>query len=317
MITHHLRKRIALHLFFLPFIILSDPALALDSESDREKIVAARSKKFYRSSRAIQSFLLSGNKDSDYNSKSYQIDSRYYYQSEKQMHEINFFHKVAYSQSSSQGLKKTSELYDTLLSNKFMLSSESKNYGVLYNRVNYDEFSSYYYDLRSAVGFGRIFFDDKVELDASIGYMDIKNSGSKSFLLPSIRMNFPITRNLTFTQRAYWFIDYESMDDEIRTTLKYRINNRVSLALNHIFEQRKYDDLNKSAAVNQTRRYLSVGFVFDLQWCIFFRRQIFFVHLFYFLRELFLIQIQRVSMRSRNAVFIAIHINNYRWIIII
>lgn len=253
------------HFFFLSFLLLlCNPALALDSESDREKIVAAKSRKFYRSSRAIQSFLISGNKDSDYNSKSYQLDSRYYYQSEKWLHEINFFRKTSYSESKSKGLEKKSELYDGMMSNKFLIG-DSKNYGLLYNRVNYDELSTYYYDLRTAGGFGRIFFEDKIELDASVGYMDIKNSGSKTFLLPSIRLNLPITRNLTFTQRGYWFIDYESMDDDIRTTLKYRINNRVSLVLNHIFEQRKYDDIKKRAEVNQTRRYISMGFVFDLQ----------------------------------------------------
>ncbi|NBV06182.1 MAG: hypothetical protein EBS06_02970 [Proteobacteria bacterium] len=252
----------------LIFFLVSCPALALDSESDREKIVSAKSRKFYKSSRAVQSFLLSGNKDSDYNSKSYQIDSRYYYQSDKFLNEINFFQKTSYAEASSGAKKnelvKKSELYDVMGSSKFLLS-QSNNYAVLYGRVNYDELSSYYYDLRSAAGFGRIFFDDKIELDASIGYIDIKNSGSKTFLLPSIRMSFPITRNLILTQRAYWFIDYESMDDDIRTTLKYRINSRFSLALNHIFEQRKYENSIKNAQINQTRRYISVGFVFDLQ----------------------------------------------------
>ncbi len=264
MTNRHIRNHLGLRLLIFLFLFFPNFAFALDSRSDREKIVTAKSRKFYRSSRAIQSLLLSGNKDSDYNSKSYQLDSRYYYQSEKQMHEINFFQKTSYSTSAKTDLEKKSELYDAMVSNKFMIG-KSKNYGVLYNRVNYDELSSYYYDLRTAAGFGRIFFEDKIELDASIGYMDIKNSGSKSFLLPSIRLNFPITRNLTFTQRAYWFIDYESMDDEIKTTLKYRINNRLSLALNHILEQRKYGDVKTNGAVNQTRRYISVGFVFDLQ----------------------------------------------------
>jgi hypothetical protein len=263
--NHHICRYLPaqIFVFFLLFLI-PNPAFAIDSESDREKIVTAKSRKFYRGSRAIQSLLLSGNKDSDYNSKSYQIDSRYYYQSDRQMHEVNFFQKTSYSSSSSTDMEKKNELYDVMVSNKFILG-ESKNYGVLYNRVNYDELSSYYYDLRTSAGVGRVFFEDKIELDASVGYIDIKNSGSKTFLLPSIRMNFPITRNLTFTQRAYWFIDYESMDDEIRTTLKYRINNRISLALNHILEQRKYDDASKNNQVNQTRRYFSVGFVFDLQ----------------------------------------------------
>ena len=265
---HHQFRRFLSFLFLLFLFLISvvDLALALDSESDREKIVAARSRKFYRSSRATQSLIISGNKDSDYNSKSYQLDSRYYYQSEKQMHEINFFHKTAYAASSSTQniLVKKSELYDVMMSNKFLLG-QTKNYGLFYNRLNYDELSSYYYDRRIAAGLGRVFFEDKIELDFSVGYMDIKNFGSKTFLLPSIRLNLPITKNLTFTQRAYWFVDYESMDDDVRTTLKYRLSNRVSLALNHIFEQRKYGDEKKHTAINQTRRYFSIGLSFDLQ----------------------------------------------------
>ncbi len=266
--THqHLSGCLRFLLFLFSFLLLNlDSAWSLDSESDREKIVAARSRKFYRSSRAIQSLLISGNKDSDYNSKSYRLDVRYYYQSKRQMHEVSLFQQTAYTSSSTtkQLLQKKSELYDLTVSDKFMLG-DSNNYASLYNRVNYDDLSTYYYDLRSAVGFGRIFFGDKIELDASIGYMDIKNSGSKTFIMPSARLNIPITRNLTFTQRAYYYIDYESMDDEIRTTLKYRINNRVSLALNHILEQRKYDDVNKKIYVNQTRRYIAFGLSFDLQ----------------------------------------------------
>lgn len=265
---HHIFCRFVPFLFVISssVIFISDQALALDSESDREKIVAARSRKFYRSSRAVQSLIVSGNKDSDYNSKSYQLDCRYYYQSDRQMHEVNFFQKTSYAAASSaagkNNLVKKSELYDAMISNKFMLE-QTMNYGLLYNRLNYDELSSYYYDRRTAAGFGRVFFEDKIELDFSVGYMDIKNYGSKTFLLPSIRMNFPITKNLTFTQRAYWFIDYESMDDDIRTTVKYRISNRVSLALNHIFEQRKYGQNN--ALINQTRRYFLVGLSFDFQ----------------------------------------------------
>lgn len=259
----YLRILLFIFSFFIPF-----PTYALDSESDREKISSAKSRKFYKSSRANQSLLLSGNKDSDQNSKSYQIDSRYYYQSDRQMHEVNFFQKTSYANFSSAAgknyLVKKSELYDAMTSNKFMLG-ESKNYAALYSRANYDELSTYYYDLRSAIGLGRIFFDDKIEIDASIGYIDIKNSGSKTFLLPSFRANFPISKNVTLTQRGYWFIDYESMDNEVRTTLKYRINNKVSLSLNHIFEQRKYDDVKKRAQINETRRYISFGLVFDLE----------------------------------------------------
>jgi len=266
--THHSFCRSLRLSLFITITFFITPAKALDSESDRERIFAAKSRKFYRSSRAAQSLLISGNKDSDYNSKSYQIDTRYYYQSDRQMHEVNFFQKTSYSNygttSGKNYLVKKSELYEGMISNKLILF-DTKNYAAFYNRVDYDNLSTYYYDMRTAAGLGRIFFGDKIELDASIVYMDIKNSGSKSFLLPSFRANFPITKNVTLTQRGYWFIDYESMDSDVRTTLKYRLNNRISVSLNHIFEQRKYGDVTKRSEINQTRRYLAFGLVFDLQ----------------------------------------------------
>jgi hypothetical protein len=198
--THHSFCRFLRLSLFITLTFFVTSAKALDSESDRERIFAAKSRKFYRSSRAAQSLLLSGNKDSDYNSKSYQIDARYYYQSDRQMHEVNFFQKTSYSNygttSGKNYLVKKSELYEGVISNKLILL-DTKNYAAFYNRFDYDSLSTYYYDMRTAAGLGRIFFGDKIELDASIGYMDIKNSGSKSFLLPSFRANFPITKNVT------------------------------------------------------------------------------------------------------------------------
>jgi hypothetical protein len=259
------------HLFvFISIVFLFSKipdVMAIDSESDREKIVAAKSRQFYKSNVARQSLLIAGNYDSDQNSKEYHINSRYYYRSNKQMHELYLFHDSNYAnQGTSAGkhhLVKKSERYDATLSDKFMIS-QSNNYGVLYGRVNYDDLSSYYYDLRGAVGLGRSLFGDKVEFDTSVGYTDVKAYGSKIFLLPSVRINLRLTSKMTFTQRGYFFIDHESVDNDLRTSLKYKIGKNVSLALNHIFEQRRYADTSDKATTNQVRKYLSFGLVFDL-----------------------------------------------------
>jgi len=253
--------------FFLLFLNPISSFAALDSESDRERIASAKSKTFSRTARSHQSFLLSGSYASDQNSKEYNLDSRYYYRSNKQMHEVNFFQKSSYANlGSSAGktyLVKKSEVYDAMMSNKFMLL-ETNNYGVLYNRANYDDLSTYYYDLRTAAGLGRVFWDDKIEFDTSIGYLDIKNSGSKIFLMPAVRLNLKLTKDLTFTQRGYLFLDHESMDDDLRTSLKYKITSKISLSFNHTIEQRKYHDYTKRVTVNNTSRYTSVGLIFDL-----------------------------------------------------
>ena len=256
--------------FITAFFLLSFSkahAINIDSESDREKIVSSKARKFYNTNMVSQSLLLSGNYDSDQNSKEYHIDSRYYYRSNKQMHEFYFFQESNYANlSASAGknhLVKKSERYDATLSDKFIIA-QSKNYTTLYGRVNYDDLSDYYYDLRSAAGLGRILFDDRVEFDTSIGYTDVKAYGSKIFLLPSIRLNFNLTKNTTFTHRGYFFIDHESVDNDFRTTLKYKINKKVSLALNHIYEQRRFGNDTSSRNTNQVRKYLSFGLVFDL-----------------------------------------------------
>lgn len=253
-------------LFFFLFTLFASFAnfsFASDTEADREKLVSAKSRKFLRSDKAKQYVIISGNRDSDHNSRSQEIDLRYLYQSKQSLHEINYLQENRYTNKGTTVgntyLEKDRERYDILISNKFRILKDSQNYLAVYNRVDYDDLSSYYYDFRSAVGFGRSFFSDKIELDASYGYLNIKNSGSKTFLLPSIRINIPITKKITFTQRAFWFIDYESMDNEIRSTLQYRIAKNYSLTLNHIFEQRKYDDLDDRVQVNQTRKYTSIG----------------------------------------------------------
>jgi len=265
--NHHSFCRSFYWFLFLFFLYPISSFAAIDSESDRERIASAKSKTFSRLTKPTQSFLLSGSYASDQNSKEYNLDSRYYYRSNKQMHEVNFFQETSYGNLGTTAgktyLVKKSEQYDGMVSNKFMLF-DTNNYGVLYNRANYDDLSTYYYDLRSAAGFGRVFWDDKIEFDTSVGYLDIKNSGSKIFVMPSIRLNLKLTKDLTFTQRGYLFLDYESMDDDLRTSLKYKITSKISLSFNHTIEQRKYQDQTKRVTVNNTSRYISVGLIFDL-----------------------------------------------------
>lgn len=253
--------------FLILFLFCPSNSFAIDSESDREKIVSARSRAFSRSDRVRKTLLLGGNQNSDQNSKERRVDSRYYHRSKRQMHEILFLQKTRYSNLGTADHKhhlvKKSELYDGTISNKFMLYN-TNNYGVTYGRAKYDDLSSYYYDFRGAVGVGRAFLNDKIEFDTSVGYLDIKNSGSKYFLMPSVRLNLRISKNLTFRQRGYVFLDHESMDNDLRTSLKYRISKKVSLSLNHTVEQRKYEDLDDRETVNNSSRFISFGLVFDL-----------------------------------------------------
>ncbi len=251
---------------FLFFCILSSEVFAVDSESKREDVVSPRSKKLYKTD-SIRSYIsLGGGQTSDYNSKNNQFNAKYFYQSQNFINEVNFRSETKYADRGSgvnrEYSVKTSELYDASFSTKMRLG-DGQNYVVGYHRTIYDDLSKYYYDLHTAAGIGRMFFDGKIELDCSVGYHDVKNYGNEINFIPSIRTNLRLSKNITFLQRGYWFIDHESTDNELKTSLVYRLKKRVSLEFRHTFEQRRYEN-DDYDATNQISRAFTVGLIFDL-----------------------------------------------------
>lgn len=253
---------------FISFVALQSPteAFAVESRSDREAVVAPRTKKFYKSNSAKKYFSIGGSYISDYNSKEYQLTSRYLYQSHDFIHEINFQHESNYADTGSGKTKKynvkKSELYDLMLSSKARLFN-SQNYGVFFHRTMYDDLSKYYYDTRTAAGLGRMLFKEKIELDVSLGYHDIKNYGYEVDVITSIRTNFKLTDHITLIQRGYWFFDHESIDNQLKTSFVYRLSDKMSFELRHNFEKRRYEDDNRTVT-NQVSRSVTVGLIFDL-----------------------------------------------------
>lgn len=245
-------------------------SFAISSESYREAVVSPRSKKFYKSNSTKQYLSLGGNYSSDQDSKDYQLTTRYFYQNNNFVHEANFLKEDNYSNAGTAAgktyLVKDSELYDFSLSSKARIK-DSKNYGVFFHRTIYDDLSKYYYDLHTAVGAGRKFFNDKIELDLSLGYQDVKEYGYKMDVVSSIRTNLKLTNKLTLIQRGYWFIEPESFDNELKTSLIYRLGPKTSFEIRHNFEQRRYEDdtAKKRAVINQVSRSITIGMVFDLE----------------------------------------------------
>jgi hypothetical protein len=261
-----------LPLFYLFFLIcLPLSSLALDGESDREAIISARSKKFYhKAARKIPArkyLSLGGNRSSSDSSKSQELNIRYLHHSDSQIHQFDFEQKNYYSNQGSSSNKlhlvKKSELYDGTISSKFILG-ETRNYGVIYHRTIYDDLSDYYRDQRTAVGAGRMFFDGNLELDASIGYQEVKEYGYKVSFIPSMRLNFKLSENFSLNQRGYLFIDHKSMDNDLRTALRYRLSDKASFEIRHNFEQRRYEDSKKRKQENQVNRSITFNLVFNL-----------------------------------------------------
>jgi hypothetical protein len=242
-------------------------AFAIDSETDREKLYSFRNKRFFPTPLPKQTVSFGGSYISDYNSKQYEMVSRYNYQSSTAINELYFKHEAIYADSGSganaKSYVKKSELYDFSFSSKVLIA-DSKNYSVFFHRTIYDDLSKYYYDIHTAGGLGRIFFNGRLELDVSLGYQDVKAYGHKLDVIPSIRTNFKLSKNLTLVQRGYLFVDSESMDSELKTSLTYRVNERLSFELRHSFEQRRYEEDDENKTTNLVNRSVTVSLVFDL-----------------------------------------------------
>lgn len=258
------------HRLFVLFFAVSfafEPAFAIESESQREAIVAPRAKRFYKSSRARQYLAFGGNYTSDYNSKRYQLTSRYLYQSEKVINEMNFKQQTDYADSGSGKSKKynirQAQLYDFSWSTKAMIK-ESKNYGVFYHRTIHDKFESYSHDTRNAIGVGRLFFNERLEWDVSLGYHDVQHYDAEAEIITSWRANFKISDRVTFVQRAYLYFDKKSTDLDFKTSLVYRMGEKLSLELRQQLERRKYIEDGETEATNQWGRSVTAGIVFDL-----------------------------------------------------
>ena len=241
-------------------------SFAAGTESHREAIVTARSKNFYKGNKNRKYLTLGGKYSSDYNSKENEFNTRYLYQSYRFINELDFENESKYADSGSGTDRKTvkkSEFYDLSLSSKARIKN-GNNYVILFHRTMYDDLSKYYYDLHTAAGLGKMFFNEGFHLDLSVGYHDVKNFGHNINFIPSFRTKFNISKNLRFTQRGYWFLDHESMDNGIRSRLSYRINKQVSLELRHNFEQRRYENDGDNASENFINRSITLGLTFRL-----------------------------------------------------
>ncbi|MBM3579207.1 MAG: DUF481 domain-containing protein [Alphaproteobacteria bacterium] len=253
---HHLCAILLLLLFAVP-------AFAIESRSQREAVISTRAKRFYKSSRARQYLSLGGNYASDYNSRSYQLNSRYLYQDNDFIHEFNFEHQTDYKDKSKQYDVKTSDLYNLSLASKARIH-DSQNYGVIYHRTIHDNFAVYPNDMRTALGIGHIFLRERLEWDVSMSYHDVQNYGSEVDFITSWRANFKLSDNLTFIQRAYWFFDHNSVDNDFRSSLVYRIGEKLSFEIRHNFEQRRYTEDGKTTGKNLVSRSITLGLVFFL-----------------------------------------------------
>jgi hypothetical protein len=234
-------------------------ALDLESEGEREKLIGNNVRKINKNSKNnLTTFSLIGNYQSDYNSKSYEIGSRIFCKKPQYNLNIDISHSNNWADTGSGKKKiilaKKSELYDAQITSKILIL-QSPYYIATYNRGIYDDLSTYYYDSRHAIGFGKI-FNNIIEVDLNIGKRYSKNFESATLLAPSFRLNWQIN-NLQFLNRSYFFTNREISDSESRSTIRYYIHKNLAIELNHDIDKRRYID--KKQIVNRIARKIQIG----------------------------------------------------------
>ncbi len=248
------------------FSFLSLESFAIDNNAtDRSRVIAPRNDRFYKNARKRQYVNFSGEYESDENSKQYVVLTGHFYRSAKWINETDFLYQVDYSQKASNNneLLKSSELYDFQMSSKAIIK-DTQEYLLFYNRSKYNKLSTYYYDITTAVGVGRMFFDDRLEIDVAIGHNEVKEFDQKTTFIPSFRAEFDIYEKLHFIQRGYMFFSDQADDYQLRTRLQYPITGRLYLQLSYDYDKRVYTNSDKNSKVNEVHRRILFGFRYDL-----------------------------------------------------
>lgn len=271
------------------FIILSYLCLAFfcgnvfardDLATDRSRLVNQRNERFYKNDLVRQYISGSGEYDSDEENKQYVLKFTHFYKNRKWISDLDLQHQVDYVKGTKSrdnyDQVKDSELYRMLLSEKFALG-ETQNYFVFFNESKYDDMSDlFYYDFVVAAGFGRMFFNDQLEIDLAYGINKVKDSHStitpndyqRDIWVPAFRTEFEIYKDVRIVQRGFAYYSGDIDGYYFNTRFQYPITEKLYLQLSHLFEKRVYEEYGKdglpSARINQTDRQILFGFRYDL-----------------------------------------------------
>ncbi len=268
----------------LPIIIvvcfLQESFARDDLISDRARMISRRNERFYKNDMVRQYVSVSGQYDSKEDTKQYVLKLEHFYKSKKWISDIDLQHQVDYGKGdqkldNSDQVKK-SELYKAIIAQKIVLN-ETNNYLVLFNETKYNDMSKdFYYDITTAAGVGRMFFDDRLEIDLGYGNSKVKDSNSsitpkdysREIWVPAFRGEFEIIDGIRLVQRGYAYYSGSIDSYYLNTRLQYPLTRKVYLQLSHIFQKRAYEKYDKkglsTARVNEVERQILLGFRYDL-----------------------------------------------------
>jgi hypothetical protein len=252
-------NKAALLCFLALFSIISGNCFSKQNFADLNK------NSFYSSKKVKKYFSLGGGYKSDYNSREFEILSGYKYKSNKLIHEVDFLHEVKESSTTKKEIRKTEELYDFEGSTRALIG-QSAYYANIYNRIQYDELSKFYYDVSSAAGLGRLFYKGKFESSINLGYNDVKNFNSEVIILGIIKGYFTISDNIKLSTRGSLTRAEKEYDEEIKNVLSFKIQRNLSFELIHRYEKNRYTKTSKKLGtyrVNRVKREAYARFKYN------------------------------------------------------
>jgi hypothetical protein len=223
----------------------------------------ARKDRFRKGSNPNQFIAFGGTRKTDHNSKQNDFVLTYQFKNDRFLHEFDLRQRTTYSATTTKEMRKSEELYDAEISSKMMILN-SPYYFNFYNRSKYNEFSSFYYDVTTASGLGRTFFDKAIYFDMNIGWNDVKNGNSELVINPSMRLNLKLTKNIDLTEVGYILQREETYDEQLKTRLSYRLNERIYLQFYHTYEKNRYIYHNKK--LTEIKTEASRSYVFRIKY---------------------------------------------------
>lgn len=259
-----------------------------DNLLDRNRHAGRRNSRFYFNDNQVRHLLaLSGEYDSDEDSKQSVIKLDHYYKSGKFISDTEISYDTIYeiqrgnnSKDKNKYLIKERDLFRLVTSQKMLLFA-TKNYFIFFNESRHDNESDYSYrDVVSSAGFGRSFLNQMLEFDISFGQASGKNITDTTFkssrknykrkvMIPSYRFEKRLGKNIRFISRGYFYDSGDIKSFYNSAKIQYRINKSIFLQLNHLFDQRKYQLFDKRSLtyekkVNEARRQVVFGLRFEL-----------------------------------------------------
>lgn len=282
------RQLILLTIVNFSFLLLTTEICLADDDSllDRNRHAGRRAARFYSTDIVRHSVALSGEYDSDEDSKQQVVKFEHYYRSNKFISDTELSLDTIYeeqrpSNSSDRNtyLIKERDLFKLITSQKLALFSSSW-YGIFFNETRHDNESDIaYQDIVTSGGLGKSFFDRNLEFDISYGlatgrnitdttYESQRRNYKRSVIVPSFRYNYVISKNIRIVHRGYAYFS-DAIDSYYLTTrLNYKLSRKLYFQISHLFDKRTYDlyDKNTSAlekSVNEIRRQVIFGLRYE------------------------------------------------------